>query len=172
MSIPIDKYFKQLQFVEKSTGTIKDYTQAVPAPKDLYPDTISLNSMIDDMIRRLVSIKNTVKVNRINLMVPAIDAVDAMDNVTVTDAATIFNPAMDDTSTDIWDVGTTRSEDATNNPKIYGEFSESALFMYLRNSAYTINVVEKVGTKEDFKIAFPDKDTAADNGTVPIPGKT
>lgn len=182
MSIPIDNYLKQLQFVETGTGAILGFTGQGSniTPKELYPDTISLNSMIDDMIRRLVSIKNKVKENRINLMVPTIAPVNTAtnsgkDNVTVTNAATIYDPAMNTTSEDIWDVQTNRGEVAgadAKNPKIYKEFSESALFMYLRQSAYTINVVENAPNLTQFNKAFPDKDatTPTANGTVPIPG--
>ena len=69
-------------------------------------------------------------------------------------------------------MGTNRGEVAgtsAKNPKIYKEFSESALFMYLRQSAYTINVVENASDKANFNIAFPATGTAT-NGTVPIPG--
>ena len=175
-TIAVDKYFKQLQFVETNTGTISPFSSTKTTPKQLYPDNISLNRMIDDMIRRLVSIKNKVKENRISLMNATLAQVNSptdYDNVTMTSAATIFDPSMNTTSKDIWDVNTTRGEVAgasAKNPKIYKEFSESALFMYLRQSAYTINVVENAANLTEFNKAFPNKDTTADNGTVPIPG--
>lgn len=177
--ITVENYYKQLKMIETDTGTILDFTGQGSniKPKELYPDNISLNRMIDDMIRRLVTIKNTVKENRIDLMAPDItpvktDTNSGKDEINITNAATIYDPAMDSTSADIWDVQANRGELAgasAKNPKIYNEFSESALFMYLRQSAYTINVVQNAPGLTEFNTAFPNKDTTA-NGTVPIPG--
>ena len=177
----VEKYYKQLKMIEMGSTTIKDYTGEGSniKPKELYPDTISLNNMIDDMIRRLVIIKNAVKEKRITLMAPTIHPVNTNTDegkdqiaLNVNDVATIFNPAMSTISSTTWGItNNDRHEDNTNNPKIYQEFSESALFMYLRQSAYTINVVQNASSKAKFNIAFPADGTTAAHGAIPITGK-